>query len=139
MDTFFAANLKFLRKRKGVSQEQIAVLIDKKNSAIGSYENGISYPPVENLVTLADYFEVSLDELLLTNLSINYGEGQPDVRVNSNIKQKGKGAKHTASVVTGYGNPMNSSECEKLLQAKDDIIAAQQETINLYKKMLAEK
>ncbi|MBQ8186828.1 MAG: helix-turn-helix transcriptional regulator [Clostridia bacterium] len=60
MDT----RLKKLRQSSGMTQEQLADLLDVTPQAISRWENGSSMPDVVHLVALANCFEVTLDELL---------------------------------------------------------------------------
>ena len=57
-------NLKILRKRKGVSQNEIADYLGVTRSAYGMYEQGIRNLNPESLSKLSDYFEVSIDTIL---------------------------------------------------------------------------
>ncbi len=56
--------LKKLRQNSGMTQEQLADLLDVTPQAISRWENGSSMPDVVHLVSLANCFEVTLDELI---------------------------------------------------------------------------
>ncbi len=64
-----ASNLKILRTRRGLTQKQLAGQVGVKPPVIGAYEEGRALPPVPVLVKLAAFFEVSLDELVRTDLN----------------------------------------------------------------------
>jgi len=72
MDTFFSQNLQFLRKslEGKVSQEKMADELMIKKSTLGSYESGRAEPRYTDLVKLAEYFNVNIDELLKEDLSV---------------------------------------------------------------------
>ena len=53
------------RKQAGISQEKMAELIGVSRQAVSKWENGTGTPDIENLVTIAELFQISLDELLL--------------------------------------------------------------------------
>lgn len=53
-----------LRKSKGYSQEQMARKLHITQGAISQWENGLTVPAADQLVTLAAIFEISVDELL---------------------------------------------------------------------------
>ena len=57
-------NLKFFRKQMGLTQEQLAIHLHGHKSLVSNYENGHSVPDIFTLITLADLFKVSLDELV---------------------------------------------------------------------------
>lgn len=52
-----------------VSQEKLAEEIDIKKPTLGSYENGRTEPKYSDLIKLAYYFEVTIDDLLTKDLS----------------------------------------------------------------------
>ena len=66
-------NLKYLRKLRGWTQEEFAVKLGIKRSLIGAYEEERADPRLEVLEIVGDIFKLSLDELLLKDLS-NTGE-----------------------------------------------------------------
>lgn len=57
-------NLKVLRKRKGVSQNEIADILGVTRSAYGMYEQGSRSMNPDVLAKLSDYFDVSIDAIL---------------------------------------------------------------------------
>lgn len=62
----FAKNLRALRKERGLSQTELANVLGYGYTAISNYEKGRNEPTVGVLIALAEYFEVSVDELLGT-------------------------------------------------------------------------
>jgi len=52
-----------LRRQAGLSQEELANLMGVTRQAVQKWEAGTSRPDMDNLVSLADYFKVSLDYL----------------------------------------------------------------------------
>ena len=63
-------NLKYLRKLRGWTQEEFANKLGIKRSLIGAYEEERADPRLDVLEILADMFKLSLDELLLKDLSV---------------------------------------------------------------------
>lgn len=59
----FAIRLKEIRKEKGLTQKQLASEIGASERGIQQYELGERKPAYDALITLADYFDVSLDYL----------------------------------------------------------------------------
>lgn len=53
-----------LRKKKNLTQEDLALLLDISDKSISKWENGASRPTIENLKKLATILDISLDELL---------------------------------------------------------------------------
>ena len=53
-----------LRAEKGISQLAIAKLCNTTVATVSRWENAVNEPDIKTLVLLADFFDVSLDELL---------------------------------------------------------------------------
>ena len=66
-------NLKYLRKLRGWTQEEFASKVGIKRSLVGAYEEERADPRLDVLEIVADIFKLSLDELLLKDLSNNSG------------------------------------------------------------------
>jgi len=62
-------NLKIVRKRKKMSQEEVATALGFTRSTYSGYENGVAQPSIENLIALSDFYTVPLDELIKKDLS----------------------------------------------------------------------
>lgn len=60
----FSEKLKDLRQEKGISQTRLASDIHISRSAVAKWENGLGLPNDESLRMLAEYFEITVDELL---------------------------------------------------------------------------
>lgn len=57
-------NLRDIRKAHGKTQKQIAKLLGISQQSYSAYENGVSQPPRNALIKLAEYYQVSTDYLL---------------------------------------------------------------------------
>lgn len=60
----FQEQLYLLRKKQGLSQEELANIIGVSRQAVQKWESGAARPDLDNLMTLAQYFGISLDELV---------------------------------------------------------------------------
>ncbi|MBQ3184181.1 MAG: helix-turn-helix transcriptional regulator [Clostridia bacterium] len=56
-----------LRKEKGISQEELSIILGVTSQAVSKWENDNGLPDISLLVPIADYFDVSLDYLFLRN------------------------------------------------------------------------
>lgn len=63
--------LVFLRKREGLSQQELADRLEISRSTIGMYETGKREPDLETLEALADFYNVDMNTL--TGNSRSYG------------------------------------------------------------------
>jgi len=71
-------NLKILRKKKEVSQSEVAEYLDVSRQAYNNYETGKREPSQTILLNLANYFDVSID-CLLGRKSIEEEENQKNI------------------------------------------------------------
>lgn len=53
-----------LRKKSGLSQEQLAEQLNVSRQAISKWESGASIPESDKLIAISNYFNVSLDYLM---------------------------------------------------------------------------
>jgi transcriptional regulator with XRE-family HTH domain len=65
---YFASNIKFLRKRRGRTQDDVAVALNLKRSTLSGYENGVAQPGIDILVSFSRYFNLSIDTMLKINI-----------------------------------------------------------------------
>ena len=69
MNNFFSQNLKYLRKKQGLTQQHIADIVGKRKSIVGNYEKGNVEPSMDTIQKISDYFTVSWVNLLGTDFS----------------------------------------------------------------------
>jgi transcriptional regulator with XRE-family HTH domain len=62
-------NLKYLRKRAKISQQEFAEIMEVGRTTVGDYERGRTEPPLNLLIRMADYFDVTVDALIRKNIS----------------------------------------------------------------------
>lgn len=63
----FGDNLKLIRKRKGMTQEELAIRLNVVRQTVSKWEKGLSVPDADLLIKLADVLEVKVAELLGEN------------------------------------------------------------------------
>ena len=69
----FGNNLKNLRNEAQINQKTLASRFRVTQATISSWENGRTAPSFEQLIQIADYFDVSVDYLIgRTNIDNNY-------------------------------------------------------------------
>ena len=65
---FLSSNIRFLRKRRKLSQQQLADDLSIKRSNIAAYETKNVEPRLALIHELASYFSVSLEDFIITDL-----------------------------------------------------------------------
>ena len=60
----FKENLKFLRRTREIGQMQLAQVLNISTKTVSHWETGYTEPSIAQLISLADFFDVSIDELV---------------------------------------------------------------------------
>ena len=60
----FAEKLKSIRKQVGMSQELLAEKIGVSRQAVTKWETGAGIPDIENMISISNLFNISIDELI---------------------------------------------------------------------------
>jgi transcriptional regulator with XRE-family HTH domain len=85
-------NLKALRNKKGISQQQLADSIGVSQQSINKYENHNIEPDIKTLINMADYFSTSVDYLI----------GRADTKRKTEITRKYELGMDESVIVDGY-------------------------------------
>ena len=67
-----SSNLKYLRKKKGHTQQQFADAMEIKRSLIGAYEEDRAEPKYDLLKRIAEYFDLTIDEFINESINENW-------------------------------------------------------------------
>lgn len=71
----FSEKIRKLRIRSGLSQEELSEKLDVSRQTISKWEAGGSFPEIEKLISLSDFFQVSIDYLLRDKqINTNFSE-----------------------------------------------------------------
>lgn len=78
----FHEKLQDLRKKRGLTQEELADALYVSRTAISKWESGRGYPSIDSLKEISSFFSVSIDDLLSseTVLSIAEKEHKSNIR-----------------------------------------------------------
>ena len=70
----FYEKLQELRKKKGLTQEELADIMFVSRTAVSKWESGRGYPSIDSLKAIARFFGVTVDELLSGNELLTVAE-----------------------------------------------------------------
>ncbi|MFC3414260.1 XRE family transcriptional regulator [Algoriphagus hitonicola] len=112
--SYLASNLRFLRKQKGITQNELAEQLDVQRTMISAYEDGRSEPKLATLKRIGELLEIGIEELLehdieklgrkaLQNRGINILTIAADENDNENITLVGQ--KASAGYLNGFADP----------------------------------
>ena len=86
--------LKMYRTQKGLSQEKIAEMLDVSRQAVTKWEAGQTTPSSDNLIALANLYDISLDELI--------GKNQDQMTAADEEKKKRFSPKHNPIIRNNF-------------------------------------
>lgn len=77
----FHEKLQELRKSKGLTQEELAEALFVSRTAVSKWESGRGYPSIDSLKQIADYFSVTIDELLSGEKLLSIAEKENKAKI----------------------------------------------------------
>ena len=80
-------NLKIFRKRKGLTQENVAETLNVVRQTISKWEKGISVPDADMLIKLAEILDVSVIELIGSDVTDEKNEDMIAVELARVVEQ----------------------------------------------------
>src|SRR5579872_2500036 len=118
------SNIKFLRKKKGLTQQQFADQIGIKRSLVGAYEEERADPKYDLLKKIALFFDVSIDDFINETINEKWApkpKGNPaNLRVLSISVDKDNNEnielvplKASAGYLNGYADPEYVAQLQK--------------------------
>lgn len=81
--------LRELRKEKGLTQVELAKILNVSDRSVGFYETGERDPDTDTLKKLADYFDVAIDYLLGRSDIRNQKDSNFEAKAYHNIDTSG--------------------------------------------------
>jgi len=80
--SIISSNIKFLRKKRGLTQQQFADQVGIKRSLVGAYEEERAEPKYDLLKTIAAFFDISIDDFIKETINEKW---QPKPKGNLRI------------------------------------------------------
>lgn len=79
-----SSQLKSARVSNGLSQNEVATILHISRQSVSKWENGRTYPDIDNLVLLSELYKTSIDDLVKSNEEL-----QQQIKANnSKIKER---------------------------------------------------
>lgn len=95
-------NIKKLREKKSITQEKLAKYLGVTPQAISRWESETGYPDIELLPLIADFFDVTIDELLDRNILQNKNEIKEGIKEIDRLYSLGKVQKRKELIIKLY-------------------------------------
>lgn len=67
---FTSKNIRYLRRLKDVTQQELAKAIDASDRTVSTWELGIKEPRMGKVAAIAEYFGISVSDLMFKDFSI---------------------------------------------------------------------
>jgi len=108
--SYAGKNLRYLRRLRGWTQEEFANKLNIKRSLVGAYEEERAEPRLEVLESICSIYKLTLDELLLKDLSVSQTKSYLDERrklkmANTAVQISFVPIKAAAGYLSGYADP----------------------------------
>ena len=107
----YGENIKNIRERIGISQTQMAKMLDIDKSLYGRYEKEKQTIPIKHLITICNYFMVSLDFIFNFNSIQQYKNIKKkinNIKAGKNLKEWRKSNKITQKELADQLNTTQS-------------------------------
>lgn len=122
-----AKNILYLRKLKGKRQDEMPDFIGIARATWSKYENGVTVPPLETLILIANKFKVTLDELVISDYeSVHLNKNQENNETGENVHQNVHHQVHQNEVLGNKNELSLAAESVELteLSSKQEMIKA---------------
>lgn len=101
---FISSNIKFLRKKANLSQDELSAQLGIKRTSLSGYEIGSTEPNIELLTKLSQFFKISIDQLINIDLQ-SLSELEFNQLINrTSIEIEGKRIRILATTVDSENN-----------------------------------
>ena len=72
-------NLMLLRLQEGLSQQGLAEMCSVTHQAVSKWETGAALPDMQTMLLLSKYFDISMEEILSSNISLDGEESTAEI------------------------------------------------------------
>ena len=101
----FGDNLKLIRKRKNMSQEDLADKVNVSRQSVSKWENGEAYPEMNNILELCKIFNCKINDLVHVDMSdIDSLDEEIVMKVVKFNEEKQKKVKTLSNIISLIGN-----------------------------------
>lgn len=69
--SILSLKLKEFRKQKGITQEELAEMLDVSNKSVSKWELGDGYPNKKNMMKISETLDISLEDLMIEEQAID--------------------------------------------------------------------
>lgn len=96
---YFGNNIKLLRKRKGLTQDEVANALFMKRPTLSGYENQVAQPGIDQLIAFSQFFQVAIDTLVKVDISALAESEVRQLEIGNDIFIKGNNLRILATTI----------------------------------------
>lgn len=138
---FLKLNIKYLRVLNGLTQVQLASILDVSRNNIASYEAG-TMPPVDLVYKIVNHFNIRFNDFIEKDLSLFESKNVDTVFIDTD-RENLKTPKHHHQVnedvsPSNLYKAKNLESLERIISAQETVIRTQQDTIDALKEVITE-
>lgn len=130
-------NIAFFRKKRGITQEELANALGVTNQAVSKWESGKCAPDIQLLPDIAEYFNISIDKLFGHSVNSDISTKiQPPKETSSNLdtaidiaSQKG----YISSSILQFKLRVGCEESRKLIRDMESLGYIKKDEYSSYK------
>lgn len=98
----FGKNIKFLRKRQKLTQEELSFALEMKRSTLSGYENDVAQPSVSALIRFSMFFNIAVDTLIKIDLTELTEQQVQEINQGFDVFVKGSNLRVLTSTVDQF-------------------------------------
>lgn len=129
MNNYLAKNIAYLIKARHLRQLNMADAIGRKQNTLSNWMNGVSEPPVTDLINIYQYFKIPLEDLLFKDLE-KAGMAESPGLGNQESKRK------QMSIPTSLKESYTHDVQEQIIEAKEKIIRLLETTQKMHEEKI---
>ena len=77
---YISSNIKYLRIKKGITQIELANVVNKSRVSISQWESNFRGITIEDLTKISNYFNILIDDLIYKDLRF-YEDNQDEISI----------------------------------------------------------
>ncbi len=108
----FSKNLKIAREMAGLKQGKLGELVNLKANTISNYENGVSSPDYDTLISIVKILDVSLDWLIIGDIKKSNFKSDPIIKYKTTL-ELGIPLIPPSSITNYFSGILDNLECDQ--------------------------
>lgn len=122
MKIYISENIEYLIRKSRFSQKEFGDLFELKANVVSQYVKNISYPKIETIQRICEYFEITIDDFINRSL-----EEKKENQLNESRTEYQINRKDESKIILLLENTLKDKD--NIIAAKDKIIETLEEKV----------